>query len=387
MTDTPNANYKLDATAGGLKAAKTAAGAKTTEMLMVPVENLVVRPGFNVRIPSEAYQAGIAELAKLIAFNGFDRAKPLAGFIAKEGEGEDAKDVIIVVDGHRRLEAVHEANAEHGAEITVLPVVLEPADTTAEELTFTMITSATGKALLPLELAIACERLSKAGVTPETICTRLQITERYLSDLKLLVTAKKAVRDLVAADKVAATEAIKALRKDPEAAAKTLGDAVKAAEARGKGKATAKDIGDKVKMTKVKLEYEFKKGQIYDARGENGIEDVLHVLDGSWHTRPNTADEVTIEQDIKITLIVEMPKVEEPKPKAEGTKKAEAAKKATATKAESPKKGKAALPAPDKPNTAVAPAPETVEQPVEEVADLTEGEASEAIPAVDDTGL
>lgn len=222
----------------GAKSAMTAANAKAGDRWMVPIENLRVMEGFNVRITdAQDYKDGIKNLAALIKENGFKPTKPLAGFAAKE-EGET---VIYVTDGHRRLEAAKMA-IENGAEIAALPVVLAPPGTSMEDLTADLYVSNTGSALKPIELAIVVGRLLKFGQDEKQVARRLDLSTRYIADLMLLLGSNASIRKMVIDGKVSATEAIKTLKDHGAEAVSILKGAAAVAESEGKKRVTGKIV-------------------------------------------------------------------------------------------------------------------------------------------------
>ena len=83
--------------AGGAKKHMGQIGAKSRDLWQVPVDQLKVLKGFNVREKDEAYHAHINALAKSIETEGFFQDKPLAGYVAREGDG----DVIYLADDHQ----------------------------------------------------------------------------------------------------------------------------------------------------------------------------------------------------------------------------------------------------------------------------------------------
>lgn len=250
----PSAAMPDEIPKGSLKAILAQDGInKTNQLLMVAPEHLRVIPGFNPRIHEvDQYRTDAAELVDSIRNEGFYLDKPIAGYIGKEGD----EDVIYITDGHRRYEAVETLRLE-GIEIASLPVVLKPAETDMAKLTIATVRSNTGRRLTFFENAIVVRRLSKhAGMSSAEIGSALGFTERAVEDFFILIEAPKKVRDFVKMERIAGTEAVRILRKlkNPEQAAAKIEEMVKAAEVRGKGKATRKDSGDApVKGRKPKL--------------------------------------------------------------------------------------------------------------------------------------
>ncbi len=235
--DEPTADIELNLVPGGVKAAMR--DAKSRDLWQVPVSEIKVMAGFNVRVKNADLEAHIRELANSIKEEGFHQDKPLAGYIAKE----DGESVIYVYDGHCRLEAAKLAIAE-GAEIDRLPVVTAPAGTSAEDLTLALFSSNSGRNLQPYELGILCKRLVGYGWDIDKIAARFNRTRNNIDDLLFLVAAPKGVRDLVMSGAVAASFAIETLRKHGSKALEVLLASLDKAKAAGKERATAKFAPD-----------------------------------------------------------------------------------------------------------------------------------------------
>lgn len=230
----------MELNAGKVKDAMRDAGATSADLWKVPVEELHVLEGFNVRSGGADQKAHIAALTDSIMANGFYQSKPLAGYVAEK----DSKQIIYLTDGHCRFEAVQEA-IKRGAEIKSLPVVVSPKGTSLEDLTVALVTSNSGKPLTPYETATVCKRLVSFGWDEKEIAKRLSKTTQQVSDLLVLVAAPAAVRKLVAEGEVSATLAIETLKRHGPEAAERLSAGVEKAKASGKKKATKKHIDGK----------------------------------------------------------------------------------------------------------------------------------------------
>ena len=232
--------------AGNVKDAMKAAGAGSGDLWKVPVADIHVMPGFNVRLDNEETNTHIEGLAASILANGFYTDKPLAGYVASES----GKDVIYISDGHCRLAAAKLA-IERGAEIKLLPVVVSPRGTSQEDLLVRLVTTNSGRPLTPMETAEVCKRLIGYGLTEAEIAKRLSFTPKYVADLLALIAAPVAVRQAVSDGQVSATTAIKAVKEHGGEAGAVIGDAVATAKAAGKTRATSKHfkkdetVGDK----------------------------------------------------------------------------------------------------------------------------------------------
>jgi ParB family chromosome partitioning protein len=191
----PAVNLDLTLERGKMKAISEAATSKSTEYV-VRVDQLRTIPGFNVRVrETNDYRSDLDALKQSIRENGFYTNKPLAGYIGKDGDA----DVIYITDGHRRLEAVQEINAEalnDGEQIEGLPVVLKPADSSIGDLTIALAQDNSGRPLTPYEMGIVVQRLAgmkdgegNAIYSKADIARKLSITERYIDDLNVLVAA------------------------------------------------------------------------------------------------------------------------------------------------------------------------------------------------------
>lgn len=175
-------------------------------IIMMLVEDLKVLPDFNVRIPTPEHAEHIRRLADLIKINGYDKSKPIAAIGAMEG----GKRVVYVTDGHNRLAAVKIAIQE-GADIEDLPVALQPAGVSMEDLTVGLLTLNDGKKLTALETAFVCKRLSGFGWDPEKIAGRIGYTTKYVEMLLRVAGAPAELREMVKSDTIAAHNAILAM--------------------------------------------------------------------------------------------------------------------------------------------------------------------------------
>lgn len=321
----PKGKFSHDLTAAPVDTAMKDAQATTAKLYRVPVDKIKTIPGFNVRVQSADYIAHRDAIRHSIAVNGYDSTKPLAGYVAKE----DGENVIYVTDGHTRLDAVREFNADPDTaeknEIATLPVLVQPKEVSLTDLTVQLHTANNGRPLTPFELGVVVKRLlaDEDAKKPE-IAKRLGVTTRYLDDVLLLANADGKVKQHVAAGEVSSTMAIQVLRKDPEHAAEKIEAAVAKATASGKKKATKKDTGPRFEKIKVNFNY---------AAGTDMKEIVKQAAAIIREAIPqDEADDVkTANVTGFITVTVEVPAAKVEKPKAEP--EVEAAKK----KAEKPK--------------------------------------------------
>jgi len=235
-------------TAANVADVLAATGAKKSgKLLLVPVEAIHVVPGFNLRVTdTPEYVAGILTLKNSIIMEGFFPTKPLTGFAA-ELDGEPA---FVIIDGHRRFEAALAA-IEDGAEIETLPVILKDPKASDLDLAVALYKENTSVPLSMLERAVLAHRMLRSGETEEDVATRLGVTTRHVSDLKVIIAAPRAIRDLIKEGKLSASEAVIQLRKDPTGA--KLLEAAEKIEQRAAEKATAKGAKDS-KLTRQTIE-------------------------------------------------------------------------------------------------------------------------------------
>lgn len=306
-----------DFMAGVAKDAMKAANATTRTVYMVPLENIEVAPGFNLRVTdTKEYQDGIQELKRSILQEGFYQTKPLAGYVAKNKDGQDT---IYVTDGHRRLEAAKLAASE-GAELERLPMIVRPAAASTTDLTVALHRENTGMPLSMLEKAVLVKRLLNSGMTEVEVAEKMDFTTRYISDLLVLIEAPKEIRALVAAGKVSGTEAVKQLRKNKDAAVEKLQALAEKAEGTGRSRVTAQDVsggrGDEgVKMKTYKREVGVKKGETVKIEEFQPIIDLFGYQDLFAPT--NRAGRIKAKMDFTVLAKIRRPVVEEAEPAAE----------------------------------------------------------------------
>lgn len=234
-------NFETTLVAGSVKAAMKDIGASSRDLWQVQVKDLRVIPNFNVRIRDAGYKEHIRSLADSMKSEGYYQDKPMAGYVAKEGD----ELVIYITDGHCRFEAAQLAISE-GAEIERIPVVAAPQGTSLEDLTVGLVRSNSGKPLEPYELAVVCKRLTRFGWEQPEIATRLGLSGKYVEGLLLLIGSDKDVREMVMKGEVAASTAIEALRKYGSKAYEKLQHGLKAAQAAGGDRVTRKHLPEVV---------------------------------------------------------------------------------------------------------------------------------------------
>ncbi len=346
----PSSKVSIALAAGSTEPAMKAAEAKSGKVFNVPVAAIQAIPGFNVRVDSPDYRQHRDMIAASIKANGYDSTKPLAGYVHKTDDGN----VIYLTDGHTRLDAVKTLGEDAPA---TLPVIVRSPAPSLTDLTIALHTNNTGRPLSPFELGVVVKRLLKGeGATKENIAERLAVTPRYLDDVLLLVNSPKAVRTAVLEGNVSSTLAIQELRKagdDSDKAAERITAAVTKAKASGKAKATAKDVG--VKMRKVKSTVSIADGtdmkEIVKAVAAKVREAIEARTDGEGDDAIKLAA-----VDGTISIVIEVPAPEKAKPAAKKPAAKKPAAKKSAAKAEATSETK---PAAKKKGSGKKPAAET----------------------------
>lgn len=229
--------FDMPLVAGSIKTAMKEAGAGSSDLWKVPVDELHIMNNFNDRVHNSAYEAHIRYLADSMKSEGFYSHEPLAGIVVVE----DGIQKIYVTDGHSRLAAAKLAISE-GANIETIPLVTSPKGTTIEDLTVSLARSNSGKQLTPYELGIVCKRLVRFGLEQPEIARRLGITPQYVGNLLSLMAAPIEIRKMVMDEKISASAAIETLAHHGENALIMLEKAQERANSSGKTKVTAKHI-------------------------------------------------------------------------------------------------------------------------------------------------
>ena len=205
------------------------------EAYYLPLDRIIIEPGYNARIPGPDLEAHVEYLASQIAEHGYDSTKPLTGFFNPEG-------MFVVTDGHCRRIATGLA-VDRGAPITEVPCFPEEKSFNDEDRALALIFRNEGKPLQPLEIAVVIRRLQKFGWDTQKIAQELKKSITYVENMLTLSAAPVQVREMVSAGQVSSTLAISTIKSEGTAqAVETLTTAVEEAEASGKGKATAKTV-------------------------------------------------------------------------------------------------------------------------------------------------
>lgn len=248
-----------EVTPGKTAAAIKAASAKITkDLVAMPVSELNVYPGLNVRVTGKAYQERVAALAESIKADGFMATKPLTVFTLLESFTDEAtgkvstSETIYLADGHTRFDAIQKVIAEGGT-VESVPVIFLPDGTTPETVTGDLIRNNSGEPLSPWEQSVVAARLIGFGRTEEEVASKLGRTVRYIKDLLVLASAPTEIRNAVLKGEIAAAVAVREIRASGGAkAAKKIATAVERATKDGKSKVTPSALKGEKKKTGTK---------------------------------------------------------------------------------------------------------------------------------------
>lgn len=229
-------SMELNLLPGNVK--KAVAGASSGDLWMVARSQLRFHPKLQPRDRNtQNYKDRVRFIADLIKANGYDRAYPLQVYPAKE----DGQDVLYVVQGHRRTEAVDLAATE-GKVIESIPCITTDRGTTMEDLIFMTMNGNEGEPLAPIEKANRIKELLSCNVSLETIAARTGYGVGYVKDLLSILETPRDVREMVSEGKVAASVAVKAVKEHGKKAGEVLKAGLDLAKAKGKDKVTPKHL-------------------------------------------------------------------------------------------------------------------------------------------------
>lgn len=204
--------------------AKEKNGTATTvkKTFLVPLAELYVEPGYNVR---EIDQEHVAEFRD--AFIAGEFVPPLAVQVTEQG--------IKIIDGHHRYYGAKMASDE-GYEIPRLECK-DFAGSEADRIAF-MVTSSQGKALSPLERASAYQRLLNQGWTPAEIAKKVKRSAADVDQHLQLLECGDGLIAMVRAGEVAPTTAVALSREHGPKAEAVAQVQMEKAKAAGKTKLT-----------------------------------------------------------------------------------------------------------------------------------------------------
>lgn len=177
--------------------------------------DLYVVPGFNVRVRDQDYLAHIRDLADSIKADGFHIDKPLSVVATRNEAG---KEVLAIINGHSRHEAVLKA-IEEGAGIEAIPVIVQTKAFNTTDMTVELVKSNAGRPLSLYEQAVVVKRLANQGLSEAEIGRRLGFTRSHINGLVLLAGASPRLVRAMSDKEVAPTVVIEQIREHGHAEA------------------------------------------------------------------------------------------------------------------------------------------------------------------------
>ncbi len=222
---------------GNIKAAASAAGAKSADFWMMPYAQLHYDPLDNIRPVDHQW---VQHLCALIVANGYDKSAPLHCYARKV----DDENLFYVYKGQHRYLAIGMA-IQQGIELDHIPVVVREAKTVNRvDMVIDGYNSNESKRASPLELAAVIAELRELHrLDVQTICKRLNITEQTIRDTAWLEKAPTELLQLVRNSTVSGTLAIEQIRRHgADKALERLRTSAAHAAAAGKTRVTKKHL-------------------------------------------------------------------------------------------------------------------------------------------------
>lgn len=154
---------------------------------------------------------------------------------------------IILRDGESRLRATLLAINDMGAEIVSVPFIRESKSEGAVDSMVSQYLRNTTKPFSALESGVHCKKLVNLGLKVEEIATRLGLSYARVDQFLRLHAAPESIKQMVEKGEISSTQALQtvnACKGDMEKAAETLSEAVGAARAEGRERATGRHLKD-----------------------------------------------------------------------------------------------------------------------------------------------
>jgi ParB-like chromosome segregation protein Spo0J len=201
------------------------------EVLCIDLSKLTIQEGFNLR---QDY-GDIDELARQIAEVG--QRTPMKIRLS------DDHDSAVIIDGHRRMQAIAIANAKYGAKIETAKCIAEERGANEETRIVEMFMSGVGKELTALEQAEAVCRLQGFNWPLDKIAKTIGRSATKVKQLLDLHGSSKELRNAVQKGLMSTTAALELAGAPPEKqkeVLKNLGSAVFTAAKTPKGRVSKK---------------------------------------------------------------------------------------------------------------------------------------------------
>lgn len=170
------------------------AGLKKSISYSVPVKELHIEPGFNIRKTDAGHISNLMD--------ALTNGKPVPALRVKDADGR-----IIVVDGHHTLRAAIAAG------IPELPCVDVSGLTYREQIAL-MITSTQGRKLSPLEKGEGFLRMRNDGMHPKEIAAEVGCSLSTVDLHLLLMTGDDKIKEMVSQGQINFADAVELIRKN-----------------------------------------------------------------------------------------------------------------------------------------------------------------------------
>lgn len=199
---------------------------RKTDLYRVRIEDIQIEKDFNLRDNTPELEEHIENIASSIIAGAY--VPPMLARVDDEG-------TVRLVDGHSRREAYLRAKSR-GTPIEFVSV--EQFSGNDADRVAAVLTSAQGKPLSPLEQSRGFKRLRGFGWSNKQIAAQAACTPSYVETLLVLADAPSYIQEMVAADRIAAANAVEMIRQYGEEAETILAEEIAHAEAQGKAKVT-----------------------------------------------------------------------------------------------------------------------------------------------------
>ena len=191
-----------------------------------------IKQGLNARdLTTSEARAHIDYLKASIRESGFMASKPLEIFLEN--------DEVFVSDGHCRLTAVHELEAE-GFSVVTIPCIPEGKGIGEVDRFLRQNTSNSGLRLTMVEEGYNVKRALNLGLSASDVAKRIGKSQSYVAQLLDFQEAPVEVHNMVKSGQVSSTFAAETMRERPADGKEILKAAIEKARAEGKDKATKK---------------------------------------------------------------------------------------------------------------------------------------------------
>lgn len=225
---------------GDSKKAIALAGARSAQTIyMVPIDQINVIDGFNVRTNNSKNSAYLDSLVLSIQSEGFHQDKPLSGTV----RNIDGEDRIFIYDGHTRLAAAKIVRSS-GVPLDALPVSINKS-LDIIDLNVNLIRSNSGQPLSAYEEALVIKRLHSLGLNQVQIIQRTGLPKNKISDfLSYLLPSPPVIHNWVINEDISASFAIDMIKRYGSKSVERIEAAIEKAKKEGLQRASGNHAPD-----------------------------------------------------------------------------------------------------------------------------------------------